>query len=169
VTAGAIADEAYSRLLQAVLLDLSRTGRVLIVGRGAEALLRDQPTCLHVRTVAPLERRVLKVMKLLSIDRAAAQETIERADSVHSGYLKYALNVDWTDPSLYDLTINTARFPEERAVELVATAAAVLGYRRRARRPAEALAPAEPRLPVPAEPAPPLAPEKEPAEVGAGV
>jgi cytidylate kinase len=163
VTAGAIADEAYSRLLQAVLLDMSRTGRVLIMGRGAEALLRDHPTCLHLRTVAPLERRVLKVMKLLGVDRAAAQETIERADSVHSGYLKYALNVDWTDPSLYDLTINTARFPEEKAVELIVNAAAVLGYRRRARRSSDALPPA------PVEPALPPAPvEEETAEVGAG-
>jgi len=46
------------------------------------------------------------------------------------------MNVDWTDPSLYDLTINTARFPTDQAVELVTGAAAVLGYRRRARRPA---------------------------------
>jgi hypothetical protein len=136
VMAGGMSEEQYLRLLQTVLLDLSRAGRVLLMGRGAEALLRDPPTSLHVRLVAPLERRVMRVMELLHADRALALEAIERADSIHSGYLKYAMNVDWTDPSLYDLTINTARFPTDQAVELVTVSAAVLGYRRRARRPA---------------------------------
>jgi cytidylate kinase len=117
------------------------------MGRGAEALLRDHPTSLHVRVVAPLERRVARVMELLSVDRTLALEAIDRADSVHSGYLKYAMNVDWTDPSLHDLTINAARFPADHAVEMIAGAAAILGYRRRARRPAARTAPAEGEAP----------------------
>jgi cytidylate kinase len=134
VQAGAISDEAYLRLLQTILLELSRQGKVLIVGRGAEALLRDHPTSVHVRLVAPLERRIRRVMALLQVDRAAALEAIEHADSIHTGYMKYALNVDWTDPSIHDLTVNTARFPEDRAVDLIVGAVAILGYRRRVRR-----------------------------------
>jgi hypothetical protein len=151
VASGGLSEERYLRLLQGVLLELSRAGRVLIMGRGAEALLRDHPTSLHVRVVAPLERRVARVMELLSVERTLALEAIDRADSVHSGYLKYAMNVDWTDPSLHDLTINAARFPADHAVEMIAGAAAILGYRRRARRPARA-APAEGEAPsAPAE------------------
>jgi cytidylate kinase len=134
VQSGAFSDEAYLRLLQTILLELSRQGKVLILGRGAEALLRDHPTSVHVRLVAPLERRIRRVMSLLQVDRATAMEAIEHADSIHSGYMKYALNVDWTDPSLYDLTVNTARFPEDRAVDLIVGAVAILGYRRRVRR-----------------------------------
>jgi cytidylate kinase len=139
VAAGTVSEERYLRLLQAALLELSRAGRVLITGRGAEALLRDQPTSIHARVVAPLERRVSRVMELLRADRTVALEAIEHADSVHSGYLKYAMNVNWTDPSLYDLTINAARFPADHAVEMIVAAASVLGYRRRTRRGARAL------------------------------
>jgi cytidylate kinase len=144
VQSGALSDEAYLRLLQTILLELSRQGRVVILGRGAEALLRDHPTTVHVRLVAPLERRIRRISELLQVDRAAAMEAIEKADSVHTGYMKYALNVDWTDPSLYDLTVNTARFPEERAVDLIAGAVAILGYRRRVRRTGGAVSPEEP-------------------------
>src|SRR5439155_15467712 len=87
-----------------------------------------------VRLVAPMDRRVRRVMELLHVDRAAAMEHLGRADSVHMGYLKYAVNVDWTDPSLYDLTVNTARFPEDRAVDLIVASVNILGYRRRVRR-----------------------------------
>src|SRR5438552_278440 len=103
-------------------------------------------------------------MELLHADRTLALEAIERADSIHSGYLKYAMNIDWTDPSLHDLTINASRFPTDRAVEVIAGAAAVLGYRRRARKPG---------APAPSEASPPPLPEtaeEEPSEepVGAG-
>jgi len=165
VATGLMSEESYLRLLQTVLLELSRAGRVLLAGRGAEALLRDQPTSLHVRIVAPLERRVARVMELLHADRPMALEAIERADSIHSGYLKYAMNVDWTDPSLYDLTISASRFPTDHAVEMVAAAAAVLGYRRRARKTA---APAPRGAPAPS--APPESADEDLAEeaVGAG-
>jgi cytidylate kinase len=152
VQTGALSDEAYLRLVQTVLLELSRQGKVLIFGRGAEALLRDHPTSVHVRLVAPMERRIRRVMSLLQLDAATARETIERADSVHNGYMKYALNVDWTDPSLYDLTINTARYPDERAVELLVGAVHILGYRRRVRRTVPVggtEAPASEGMPVP--------------------
>jgi cytidylate kinase len=126
------------------------------MGRGAEALLRDHPTSVHLRLVAPLERRIRRVMGLLQVDRAGAMAAIDHADSIHAGYMKYALNVDWTDPSLYDLTVNTARFPEDRAVDVIAGAVAILGYRRRVRRTGTAETPAEaagepvpsPRLPT---------------------
>ena len=52
-------------------------------------------------------------------------------------------NVDWTDPSLYDLTINTARFPEDRAVDLLVASVGTLGYRRRMRRGGTAAGPEE--------------------------
>jgi len=159
VTGGVMSEESYLRLLQSVLLELARSGRMLIAGRGAEALLRDHPTSLHVRVVAPRGRRVARVMELLHVDRTLALEAIERADSIHSGYLKYAMNVDWTDPSLYDLTINASRFPADHAVELIVAAAAVLGYRRRARKPAA--------RELPEAPQPPALPEttdEEPAE-----
>jgi hypothetical protein len=144
VQSGVLSDEAYLRLLQTILLELSRQGKVLIVGRGAEALLRDHPTSVHVRLAAPMERRMRRLMSLFQIDHLAAREMIDRADSVHSGYMKYALNVDWTDPSLYDLTINTARFPEVRAADLIVGAVNILGYRRRVRRSAPSAGPREP-------------------------
>jgi len=143
VQSGALSDEAYLRLLQTILLELSRQGKVLILGRGAEALLRDHPTSVHIRLVAPLERRIRRVSSLLQVDRTAAMAAIEHADSIHMGYMKYALNVDWTDPSLYDLTVNTARFPEDRAVDLIVGAVAILGYRRRVRRTGPAGTPEE--------------------------
>ena len=96
-----------------------------------------------MRLVAPLERRIRRIMGLLQVDRAAATEAIEHADSIHAGYMKYALNVDWTYPSLYDLTVNTARFPEDRAVDLIVGTVAILGYRRRVRRTGPAGAPEE--------------------------
>jgi cytidylate kinase len=166
VSTGALSDEAYLRILQTILLELSRQGKVLIFGRGAEALLRDHPTSVHVRLVAPMDRRIRRVMELLQVERASAMEHIGRADSVHAGYLKYAVNVDWTDPSLYDLTVNTARFPEDRAVDLVVSSVNILGYRRRVRRSG---APATSEEPAATAVAPETPPAQAPASPRAAV
>jgi cytidylate kinase len=47
------------------------------------------------------------------------QEVIETRDHASADYLLHYYKIDWADPSLYHLVINTARLSIELATELI--------------------------------------------------
>ena len=90
--------------------DLAVKGNVLIRGWGATLLLRSVPHIACVRVCAPLELRVQRLMQRLETDDAGlARHEIEVDDSAHAARMGEHFNVNWGDPTLYDLTLNTER------------------------------------------------------------
>ncbi len=59
----------FRALMQSILLDYAITDKVVIMGRGANFLLSDIPFVLKIRVVAPMEKRVERIMKRESVDR----------------------------------------------------------------------------------------------------
>src|SRR5438094_5457407 len=58
------ADErAYQETMQDVVRAAAHTGHVVIVGRGGQIVLADRRDVLHLRIVAPLELRVVYVVR----------------------------------------------------------------------------------------------------------
>ena len=100
------------------VLELAARGNVLIRGWGATYLLRSVPHVVCVRICAPLPFRARVLMKRMGIaDPAAARREIERNDATHNGTMQRMFGIDWTDASLYAITLNTARVPTDDCVE----------------------------------------------------
>jgi hypothetical protein len=58
------------------------------------------------------------LMKRLGIgDRLLARHEIEGNDMAHNGTMQKMFGIDWTDPSLYTIVLNTARVPVMDCVE----------------------------------------------------
>ena len=90
--------------------DLAVKGNVLIRGWGATLLLRQVPHIPCVRVTAPFDLRVKRLMERLETDdEDLARREIETDDAARAARMGEAFNVEWGDPSLYDLTINTER------------------------------------------------------------
>jgi len=105
-----IIDESrYLQLTKAVIENLAEKGNVIIVGRGGCVLLKDNPDTLHLRIVCPIDARIKRLKEVSNIDDAQARQTLERRDKSSADYLKYFYHVDWNNPYLYNLTINTGR------------------------------------------------------------
>ncbi len=102
---------------------------IVIVGRGGQVILQDRPGVLHVRVEAPLEERILRVREYPMLAkqtysdsveaRRAAQNLIETNDSASADFLRRVYNVDWADPMMYHLVINTAKLDVYRATKLI--------------------------------------------------
>ncbi len=56
------------------------------------------------------------------LSKREAQSRVRDSDRARSDYLRRYYDVDWLDPTLYHLTINTGRIPISTAVELIVTA-----------------------------------------------
>jgi cytidylate kinase len=106
------------------ILELAVKGNVLIRGWGATYLLRNVSHVLCVRICAPMPDRERVLMQRLGLsDRATARREIERNDAAHNGTMQRLFGIDWTDPALYALVLNTARIPVVDCVEHIVKAA----------------------------------------------
>jgi len=124
-SAGLMADQEffnaqkYLTMTQALIKELYQKGNVVLVGRGGQVLLADQPDCLHLRLCAPLEYRIKRVMEKAGVSEKEAGEKIHARDRSRASYIKDHYQRDWNDPGLYHLTINTQRVPVETITALV--------------------------------------------------
>ena len=113
---------AYLESVQTVIKDLAVAGNVIIVGRAGQAILQDHSNALHLRVVAPMERRVQRIVKAHGISLKAAKAQIEDSDLFRANYLRRYYNIGWDDPSRYHLVINTGHITLETSAEVVCTA-----------------------------------------------
>jgi cytidylate kinase len=111
--------EDYVRMVDMVLLNIATEGNVLIVGRGSQVVLREDPQALHVQIVAPLAQRKEKLMRIQGLTQAEATRRLLASDQARAEYLRRYHGVNWLDPQLYDIVLNTGRVSVNTAVQLV--------------------------------------------------
>lgn len=114
--------EGYVRVVGLVVRGLAKEGNVLVVGRGSQVLLKKHPGALHVQIVAPVPDRVKAVMIRYQLDKKAAESRVRASDRERADYLRRYHGVNWMEPTLYHLIINTGRIPVPAAVDLIVRA-----------------------------------------------
>ena len=92
---------------------------VIIVGRGGQIALADKPDVLHVRVVASLETRVRRWQNRAGLNEEKARQKVHERDSAHIDFVKRFYHADVSDPTLYDLIINTDNLSRDAAANLV--------------------------------------------------
>jgi cytidylate kinase len=112
---------AYQTEVGRIIGQLADGGRVVIVGRGAQVVLRDRPDTVHVRVVAPFELRVLRLQNQEHISEEAAQARLQAYDKARARYLRRNHGVAVDDPTLYHVIINTGLLNAAQAVNLIVT------------------------------------------------
>jgi cytidylate kinase len=119
---GALEDFEEAKLVRAtraLVRELAAEGRVVIVGRGAWAILAGDPAALHVRVVAPREQRVARLVERLRSDAKTAQNLLARSDAERARYFQEYYGLDVNDPTHFDLVVNTARLGVAGAAALI--------------------------------------------------
>jgi cytidylate kinase len=113
----------YPSLVEQVLREFAQEGNAIILGRGGQVILKDVPSALHISIVAPKDIRIQRLAERMELDSKIAEKRVIQSDRERSRYLKHFHNVDWHDPTLYDMTINTASISENLATEIICDAA----------------------------------------------
>ena len=111
--------EDYVHMMEMVIRNLAQEGKVVLVGRGGQVLLQDMPQALHVQIVSPFSRRVETLVEREGIERGEATAKLRASDQARRDYVRRYHRVDWLDPTLYDLVINTAKITAPLAIESI--------------------------------------------------
>jgi cytidylate kinase len=117
----------YLTVLQCAILDLAEPDEVVIIGRSGQVLLQGVAHALRIFVRAPLALRAERVQAKLAtvgqetVDTRTVADTVRRADQAKVGRMRYLFGVDWRDPALYDLVVDTERVTFEAVVEAIVT------------------------------------------------
>jgi cytidylate kinase len=109
----------FLNFIEKAIYDLAGKGRVVIVGRGGQLVLKELPGALHVRIFAPRNVRIRRLMERAGFSENQANQIILQNDHDSSGYIRSFFNADWSDPRLYHLLVNTGAVAAETAAELI--------------------------------------------------
>jgi len=117
----ALDEEESLSVIQTVISSLARRGKTVIVGRGGQAILKDKVDVFHVRVVAPTAFRVERIRKSQGLSQEAALKLIEDNDKATAEYLRRFYKIDWEDPLVYDMVLNTSKMDLDTAAEVIAS------------------------------------------------
>ena len=102
------------------VFDLAVKGNVLIRGWGATLWLRPVSHITGIKVCSPMPVRVQRLMERLETDDASlATKEIRIDDAARSTRMAEHFDIEWGDPSLFDLTLNTERIPLASCVDMV--------------------------------------------------
>jgi cytidylate kinase len=120
-------DETVLRAVQDAVREYAAHGDVVIVGRGAGAILGRRPDVLRVFLYAPRERRTQFIVQHFGVDAKTAEKEIDRIDKGRAAYLREWYGLTFGDPANYDLCIDTSALGEDASAAAIVDAVRTRG------------------------------------------
>ena len=91
-----------------VIRSAAKKSNCVIVGRCADAILKDDPDCVSIFLSAPLKTRIQTVMKRDGLDEKAAKHKIEQTDRRRADNYRYYTRRVWGMSGNYQMCIDTS-------------------------------------------------------------
>ena len=116
------------RVTESVVAEIAREGRVVLVGRGAAAILGERERTLHVQVVAPVGIRVERIAGRLGVPLDEAKKLVHESDGRRSKYHKEYYGRDSADPVNYHMVLNTGYLGLDGTADLIVREAGRRGW-----------------------------------------
>ena len=114
--------QLYLDIMEAAVYDIAQNGEGVIIGHGSQMLLHDFTCAFHVKLLSDLRERAENLANNQSIGLDAAESLIGRYDKNRKTFFRYAFEIDFDDPSLYDLVINMGKMKKNTIAKLIVDA-----------------------------------------------
>jgi cytidylate kinase len=111
--------QRYLTYVEAIIWEMAAHDNAVLMGHGAPYALRSVRHALRVRITAPAGHRAKRVENQQGLTSDAATHFVRQNDHERASRIRFLYHVDWDDPLLYDLVINTERLTVKEAVRLV--------------------------------------------------
>lgn len=108
----------YQKLAETIRL-LAVNGNVVIVGRAANVITRGMAGGYHVMIIAPMEYKIMNVMKLKNVSKKEAEKLVVENTKRRVNYIREYVNFDVNDYHNYDLVINLLNYSATGAANLI--------------------------------------------------
>jgi cytidylate kinase len=107
------------RITESVVAEIAATGRLVMVGRAASAVLGSPRDALNVRVVAPKASRLQAAVERLNLSPKDAERELASSDENRRRYHLQYYRRDWNDPLNYHMVLNTEALGLDGAAQVV--------------------------------------------------
>lgn len=114
-------NEAIFELEKDTIIELAKKNDCVIIGRCAGDILRENTNAQVIKVFisAPLDYRIKRKLELNDYDKKKTAIIVEKMDRNRRKYYEKYIKKNWSEPSNYDLTINTAVLGIENVADLL--------------------------------------------------
>ena len=107
--------------IQAELIrSLAKTESCIIIGKCADDILRNYPNVISLYIEAPRAACVKSIMDKMKVPEKRAHQLISSTDKYRAKYYSYYTGgKDWTNPTNYDLVLNSDRIGRDKCVQMI--------------------------------------------------
>jgi len=105
--------------VRAALCEHARGGKSVYHGYVGHLFLPGISHVIGVRVIADMEYRARAAMQQRNLTRKEAVSYIEKVDKERRQWTRFLFDVDWDDPSLYDVVLNLGRMSIATACDTV--------------------------------------------------
>jgi Cytidylate kinase len=116
-------DEQLIEVTRHIVEEAIARGPVVVVGRGAQAMLAERSDALHVFCYAPRKALIARSVERDGVSAEEAAHLVDETNKQREQWVKMHWDREWRAPENYDLGVNTERFGIEGAAELIVSAA----------------------------------------------
>jgi cytidylate kinase len=113
----------YKMHTEAIIRGIADATGGVILGRGAQIILRARADALHVRLDGPLEARLRQAARLEHIDIEEAKRQQRQVDRARDAAFHQFYGRPQTDSSLYHLIVDSTALPLPACIGLIVAAA----------------------------------------------
>ena len=112
-------EEKYISFLKNIISRIAEEDNVVILGRGSQYILQNNPNVLNILLVADLEDRIKFIEKIWNMSRREAEKAIQTREKRRDAFLKYFAQGHPNSLRLYHLIINTSKMKLDQAEDLI--------------------------------------------------
>jgi cytidylate kinase len=121
----------YLEAVSKVIREFVDEGNMVILGRGAHVIMAGDPRIFRVHIVADLETRIQRMASAYGLKGkkglAEARHRVIDSDYGRSAFHLLLFNVDWNNPLIYELVVNTTDVDLNHAAAAILSAFKILG------------------------------------------
>lgn len=115
-----VSNDNLFRIQSQIIKKLAETESCIIIGKCADYVLRDYENVFRFYIEAPREACLESIRSKMCVTEAEANRLIEKTDKYRADYYKYYTHGrDWTNPTNYDLVLNSNKIGREECVDVL--------------------------------------------------
>lgn len=120
LTRHAFTDDTFFQLQSDAIRHAAQQGPCVFVGRCADYVLRDMPTCVNIFVTAPMDFRAGRVATRRQCTHEEARRIIEKGEAGRAAYYNYYTGKQWGHASSYHLCIDASAMGIEATAAFIA-------------------------------------------------
>lgn len=118
---GYLDEKIYVDMLSTVIPELAAGDNVVLIGRGGQYFLKDNPNALHFLLVAEMADRIKFMQQFYNLSDASARQEVLNGEKRRVNLYRRIGTHDYDKPETYHMVLNMSRISLDQALHQICT------------------------------------------------